>query len=85
MLHGAHRRHLANTIEPSIFNDSAKMAEPIEMQFGVWTRLCPMKHVLDGVQIVPCQGAIFRGKDMPEHVRVRVLYFDINTTCCNTF
>ena len=25
------------------------MAEPIEMQFGIWTRMGPVKHVLDGV------------------------------------
>jgi len=29
----------------------AKMAEPIEMLFGVWTRVGPRKHVLDGVHI----------------------------------
>jgi len=27
----------------------AKMAEPIEVQFGMWTRMGPRKHVLDGV------------------------------------
>ena len=26
----------------------AKTAEPIEMQFGLWTRIDPRKHVLDG-------------------------------------
>ena len=35
-----------------------KMAEPIEMPFRVWTRVDPMNHVLDGVQIAPCEGAI---------------------------
>jgi len=30
----------------------------------------PRNHVLDqGVQIAPCQKAIFRGNDMPGHVR----------------
>jgi len=29
----------------------------------------PRNHVLDGVLIVPCQGTIFRGKDMPGHTR----------------
>jgi len=24
----------------------AKTAEPIEMSFGIWTRMCPRKHVL---------------------------------------
>ena len=28
--------------------NSAKTAEPIEMSFGVWTRVGPRKHVLDG-------------------------------------
>jgi len=31
----------------------AKTAEPIEMPFGLWTRVGPMNHVLDGVQIPP--------------------------------
>jgi len=26
----------------------AKMAEPIEMPFGLWTRVAPRNHVLDG-------------------------------------
>ena len=26
----------------------AKMAEPIEMPFGLWSRMGPMKHVLHG-------------------------------------
>jgi len=26
----------------------AKTAEPIEMQFGIWTWVCPRKHVLGG-------------------------------------
>jgi len=29
----------------------SKTAEPIEMLFGVWTRMGPRKHVLDGVHI----------------------------------
>jgi len=37
----------------------AKMAEPIEMLFGIWTWVGPRNHVLDGVQIAPCEGAIF--------------------------
>jgi len=27
----------------------AKAAEPIEMPFGIWTRVGPRKHVLGGV------------------------------------
>jgi len=29
----------------------AKAAEPIEMPFGMWTRVDPGKHVLDGMYI----------------------------------
>ena len=29
----------------------AKTAEPIEMPFGVWTRMCPRKHVLDSITL----------------------------------
>jgi len=39
----------------------AKMAKPIEMQFGLRTQ------ILDGIQIAPCEGAIFTGKDMHGH------------------
>jgi len=33
-------------------NGRPKTAEPIEMPFGLWTRVGPRKHVLDGFQIV---------------------------------
>ena len=29
----------------------AKMAEPIEMPFGIWTQVDPRNYVSDGVQI----------------------------------
>ena len=32
----------------------AKTAEPIEMPFGLWTRIGPRNHVLDGIQV--CRG-----------------------------
>ena len=35
---------------------AAKTAEPIEMPFGMWDQMGPMNHVLDGVQIPPCEG-----------------------------
>jgi len=44
---------------------AGKTAEPIDMMFGLWTRVGPRNHILDGVQITPCEGAIFRGKDTP--------------------
>jgi len=37
------------------------MAEPIEMPFGIWTRVGPKKHVRDGSKS-PCEGVTFRGK-----------------------
>ena len=38
------------------------MAEPIKMPFGVWSRVGPRNHILDGVQITRCKVAIFWGK-----------------------
>ena len=40
----------------------AKTAEPIEMPFGLMTRVGPGNRVLDGVQIPPWEGAILRGE-----------------------
>jgi len=40
---------------PSV-ESSAKTAEPIKMSFGMWTRMGPCKHLLDGVHI----GATYR-------------------------
>jgi len=41
-----------------------KTAEPIEIEipFGMWTRVNPRKHALDGVQILTREGAILRAK-----------------------
>jgi len=48
----------------------AKTAEPIEMPFGMWTKMGPRKHVLDGVQIATRDLEIFRVKRVsPEHAR----------------
>jgi len=44
----------------------AKMAKPIQMPFGLWTRVGPRKRVLDRGPDLPCKGPIFRGKDMPD-------------------
>ena len=63
---GAYWRHMANTIEQSTFGRRAETVEPTAMPFRVWTWLGPRNHVLDGVQVAPCQGATFRGKG---HVR----------------
>ena len=43
----------------------AKMAEPIKMLFGLWTRVGHTNHVLDGVQIPRVNGAILKGKGVP--------------------
>jgi len=43
------------------------MAEPIEMPFGLWAWVGSRNRVLDGVHIGRCDGAIFRGKDMPRN------------------
>jgi len=39
----------------------AKTAEAIEMPVGLWIRLGPRNHALDGVQISPCEKAILWG------------------------
>ena len=43
----------------------AKTAEPIEMPFGLITRVGPRNHVLDGSQNSPSEGAILEGKGRP--------------------
>ena len=47
----------------------AKTAEPIEMPSGMMSRVDPRNHVLDAGSRFPCEGAIFRGKDMSGHTR----------------
>jgi len=47
----------------------AKMAEPMEMPFGLWTRVSPRKHVVDGCPDPPYEAAIFRKKNMPWRAR----------------
>jgi len=44
------------------------MAEPIEMPFGMLTRVDPRNYILDGPRS-PYKGAIIRRKDMPRHAR----------------
>jgi len=43
----------------------AKMAEPIEIPFGLLAWMGPKNHVLHGVQIPSWEGAILRGKRQP--------------------
>ena len=44
----------------------AKTAEPIEIPFGLWTRVGPKNHVLDGGLDPRWEGAVLRGR--PIHV-----------------
>jgi len=47
---------LVMTVNPS------KVAEPIVMLFRMLTLVGPRNHVLDGIQIRICEGAILRAK-----------------------
>ena len=53
-----------------LYSQPAKTAEPIEMPFGLWTRVGPRNHVLNGVQIATREGAILRGESgRPGHTQ----------------
>jgi len=41
----------------------AKTAEPIDIPFGLRTRVGPGNHVLDGVPDPPWEGTILRGEE----------------------
>jgi len=43
----------------------AKLAEPIEMSFGLWTRVGPRKHVFDGAQIPRTKGQLLGVRTCP--------------------
>jgi len=43
----------------------AKMAEPIEMPFGLWTRMGPRNHVLDGGPYPRGKGQFWEGEGWP--------------------
>ena len=43
----------------------AKTAGPIEMPFGLWTRVGPQKHVLDGAQIPHAKGQLLAERTCP--------------------
>jgi len=49
----------------------AKLAEPIEMPFGMWTRVGPRIYVLDGAPDPPTGRGTFEGmiQDFPTHGR----------------
>jgi len=41
----------------------AKTAEPVELLLGMWTRVGPRDHVLDGVQIPMGRGNFEKGEE----------------------
>jgi len=41
------KTNLKQVVTSRLDRSTAKPAEPIEMPFGLWTRVDPMKHVLD--------------------------------------
>jgi len=43
----------------------AKIAQPVEMAFGLWTQVGLRNHVLDAGSNRPLGGSNFGGKDMP--------------------
>jgi len=45
------------------------MAEPIEMPFGMWTRVGPRNRVLDGDSDPPWEGAILR-RERAAHCKI---------------
>ena len=47
---------------PAAIVRRAKTTEPIEMPCGLWIRVGPRYHILDGGPDAPCRGAILRGK-----------------------
>jgi len=57
-----------------------KTAEPIEMPFGLWARMDPRNHVLDGVHI-PMERAIL-GKGAPIVKYRDTLRSPVRKQCC---
>ena len=57
----------------------AKTAEAIEMPFRLRIQIGPRNHVLVGVCVPTCEGAIFRGKGRPV-----VKYRDTVVICAKT-
>ena len=47
----------------------SKTAESIKIPFGLRAWVGSKNHVLDGVQVPQCEGAIFMGEGMPTHAR----------------
>jgi len=49
----------------------AKNAELTEMPFGIWSRVGPRNHVLDGGPDPPCEGSLLRGGEGRSIVKYR--------------
>jgi len=52
------------SVSDTIVSD-AKTAEPIDMSFGIWTRVGPKNHALIGVHIIHANGQFCEGKEWP--------------------
>ena len=59
----------------------AKTAETVELSFGMWTRLGPRKHVLDGVHI----GVTWRIRLNGPCVAAMQPFCQITLTTCYTY
>jgi len=57
-------RSVGRSVGLSEILSPARNGWTIKMLFGVWTRVRPRNHVLDGVQIPPCEGAFLRWKTL---------------------
>jgi len=63
----------------------AKMAEPFEMLFGLWTRVGPRKHVLDGAQIPHTKGQLLgvrTCRGMPDDTLLWAVQKWLNRSIC---
>ena len=59
----------------------AKMAEPIDMLFGLWARMGPRKHALDGSLDSPMGRDNFACHFMPQgRVKLMLMF----TACCES-
>ena len=56
----------------SVTPNPCKTAEPIEMPFGLWTRVVPRKHLLDGAPVDPfsdAKGQLLGYRHVRQHPR----------------
>jgi len=60
----------------------AETAESIEMPFGLWARMGPSNHVIEGIQIPPTGGGNFEGKGRPIVKYRDALYSELRKNGC---